>query len=362
MLGDLVKTLDSCRGRVLKLPKIQQNRNRSQLRTISVKPQEQKTTFNDSEEFSGRSTSKLDTSKLDSSILFKTRRPRASIRPIQMMSMRTQQTCDITAVVALIQQGPIRTSIKNLRITREQLQLYLCKFYPLTIAESILRIFKAPQLFSYQKYQQWVDKINKLDDEQSIRCVFQIYDFNQQGYITTSTIWDLLSKDYHSQAIEFDIFYLVSNKQVKDQLLRQGDPIIQNEKPNFSLPVSILGSKLKQSLQIQRRFTISPENRPRLQSKTISAGRSIDFTLEDDVTKKELQKLKFKKHQMITQIQIQQITDEDQKSMFIPNSKKEMKRISCIKCSIDINTFTEIWYPQRPQLYEDIIRRLTSTN
>ncbi|CAD8105269.1 unnamed protein product [Paramecium sonneborni] len=322
-----------------------------------------------SEEFTGRSSSKLSSSILLRQERRSTQSPQKLMRILSITQEVPQQLADVLGEISRIEQeSDIKLKcktiqIRNIRITKQQLIKYLQRHFPDIICEQIAKVFKIPQILSFNQYQQWIQKIENLDLKQQIRLCFLVYDINNQAEITTHNLVELL-KQNTNPSIELDILHMI--KQTKVQISNQINHDIK-QMNSYTLPMSVLRVKLDQSviLQQRRQSVISNDGRGRLFGK-VSQRNSFDINIDmdQDCTINQQKNTPTKKKVMlITQINK---TEQDFSFQGVLQYKSERKkRKSKIikdenKISIDLNGFINIWFPQKPNLFNDIVRILTA--
>ncbi|CAD8178274.1 unnamed protein product [Paramecium pentaurelia] len=322
-----------------------------------------------SDQFTGRSSSKL-----SSSILLRQERRNTQCHQklIRILSISQnevpQQLADVLGEISKIElesDAKLRCKtiqVRNIRIKKQQLVKYLQRHYPDIICEQIAKVLKIPQILSFNQYQQLIKKIENLDLKQQIRICFLVYDLNNQAEITTHNLVELLKLNANP-SIELDILHMI--KQTKVQISNQINNDIKQMNP-FTLPLSVLRVQLDQSVILsQRRYSvISNDGRRRLFDKN-NQRNSIDLNVEidQDCTNHSRNTPTKKKVMLITQI------NKDEQEIDIQGtiqykSERKKKRSKIMKdenkISIDLNRFLNIWYPQKPNLFNDIIRTLTA--
>ncbi|CAD8180706.1 unnamed protein product [Paramecium octaurelia] len=322
-----------------------------------------------SEEFTGRSSSKLSSSILIRQERRNTQSPQKLMRILSISQEEVpQQLADVLGEISRIE---LETDIKlrcktiqvrNIRIKKQQLVKYLQRHYPDVICEQIAKVFKIPQILSFNQYQQWIQKIENLDLKQQIRLCFFVYDINNQSEITTNNLVELLKSNTNA-SIELDILHMI--KQTKAQISNQINNDIK-QMNSFTLPLSVLRVKLDQSvvLQQRRQSVLSNDGRGRLFGK-ISQRNSFDLNMDVDQDSSNHAKTTPTKKKVML---ITQINNNDQEYAFtgiIQNKSEKKKKKSKIlkdenKISIDLNGFLNIWFPQKPNLFPDLLRILTA--
>ncbi|CAD8098436.1 unnamed protein product [Paramecium primaurelia] len=322
-----------------------------------------------SEEYTGRSSSKLSSSILIRQERRNTQSPQKLMRILSISQEDVpQQLADVLGEISKIEMEAdiklrCRTiQVRNIRIKKQQLVKYLQRHYPDIICDQIAKVLKIPQILSFNQYQQWIQKIENLDLKQQIRLCFLIYDINNQGEITTNNLVELLK--YNSNpSIELDILHMI--KQTKAQISNQINNDIK-QMNSYTLPLSVLRVKLDQSviLQQRRQSVLSNDGRGRLFGK-VSQRNSFDLNMEIDQDCQNHPKNTPTKKKVIL---ITQINNNEQdyafQSIIQYKSEKKKKKSKILKdenkISIDLNGFLNIWFPQKPNLFNDIMRILTA--
>ncbi|CAD8199181.1 unnamed protein product [Paramecium pentaurelia] len=322
-----------------------------------------------SEEYTGRSSSKLSSSILIRQERRNTQSPQKLMRILSISQEDVpQQLADVLGEISKIEMETdiklrCRTiQVRNIRIKKQQLVKYLQRHYPDIICDQIAKVLKIPQILSFNQYQQWIQKIENLDLKQQIRLCFLVYDINNQGEITTNNLVELL-KYNTNPSIELDILHMI--KQTKAQISNQINNDIK-QMNSYTLPLSVLRVKLDQSviLQQRRQSVISNDGRGRLFGK-VSQRNSFDLNMEiDQDCQNHPKNTPTKKKVML----ITQINNNEQdyafQSIIQYKSEKKKKKSKILKdenkISIDLNGFLNIWFPQKPNLFNDIMRILTA--
>ncbi|CAD8184178.1 unnamed protein product [Paramecium pentaurelia] len=329
------------------------------------------------DQFTGRSSSKLTSSIL---IVKQERRNTASPSKIKrILSLcqddNIQQLSDVLGEISRIEletdlkQKSQTLLLRNIRINKQQFIKFLERTYPIIICQQIAKAFKVPPIMSAQEYKQLIDKLEYLDVKSQIRLCFLIYDFNNQGYITTHDLVEIL-KYNNNQAVEKDLLHMI--KSTKTQISNQiNNDIIQNN--SFILPTSLLRVKLDRSviLQQRRQSLISHDGRGRCISR-LSQKNSPDLSVELDQDNNQQNKniTPIKKVVLITQInKMEQNTDSTNnliQGLQNYRSENQKKKIKIVKdenkISTDLTGFINIWFPNRPNIFQDIIKTLTEKN
>ncbi|CAD8184181.1 unnamed protein product [Paramecium octaurelia] len=249
--------------------------------------------------------------------------------------------------------------VRNIRINKQQLAKYLQRYYPDIICEQIVKVLKIPQILTFSQYHKLIRKIENLDLKQQIRVCFLFYDLNNQAEITTKNLIELLNQNGNPQ-IELDILHMI--KQTKIQISNQINNDVKQILPSI-LPLnqSVILSQGKQSV-------VSNDGR-RGQQGNVSQRNSLDFNIEidQDSTSHSRNTLTKKKIMLITQINKEEQELDVKNIVFYKSERKKNKskfmkdeNKNQNKISIDLNKFTNIWYPQKPNLFNDLLRNLTS--
>ncbi|CAK89921.1 unnamed protein product (macronuclear) [Paramecium tetraurelia] len=330
--------------------------------------------MNSIDQLTGRSSSKLTSSML---IVKQERRNTAS--PTKIMRILSlcqdenmQQLADVLGEISRIEletdlkQKSQTLLLRNIRINKQQFIKFLERTYPIIICQQIAKAFKVPQVMSVQEYKQMIEKLENLDLKSQIRLCFLIYDYNNQGYITTHDLVEIL-KYNNNQAVEKDLLHMI--KSTKTQISNQINNDIQQNHP-LVLPTSLLRVKLDRSVIInqRRQSIISYDGRGRCISR-ISQKNSPDLSVELD--QDNIQQTKnttaMKKVLLITQIHKMESNTNSTNNLIqglknykAEDQKKKNKTVKDEnKISTDLSGFINIWFPNKPNIFYDIIRTLT---
>ncbi|CAD8169366.1 unnamed protein product [Paramecium octaurelia] len=330
--------------------------------------------MNSIDQFTGRSSSKLTSSML---IVKQERRNTAS--PTKIMRILSlcqddnmQQLAEVLGEISRIEletdlkQKSQTLLLRNIRINKQQFIKFLERTYPIIICQQIAKAFKVPQVMSVQEYKQMIEKLENLDLKSQIRLCFLIYDYNNQGYITTHDLVEIL-KHNNNQAVEKDLLHMINS--TKTQISNQINNDIQQNN-SLLLPTSLLRVKLDRSviLNQRRQSIISYDGRGRCISR-ISQKNSPDLSveLEQDNNQQTKNATAMKKVLLITQIhKMEQNTNSTNnliqglKNYKTEDQKKKNKTVKDEnKISTDLSGFINIWFPNKPNIFYDIIRTLT---
>ncbi|CAD8109809.1 unnamed protein product [Paramecium sonneborni] len=330
-----------------------------------------------SNQFSGRNSSKL-----GSSILIVKQERRNTSSPQKIMRMlslyQNENISKLSDILAEISKIDLETDIKhksqtlqlrNIRINKQQFTKFLERIYPKIICDQIAKSLKIPQVLNAQEYKQLIEKLENLDLKQQIRLCFLIYDFNNQGYITTHDLVEIY-KNNNNQAIEMDLLHMI--KSTKTQISNQINNDIQQSN-SILLPSNLLKVKLDKSviLQQRRQSLILHDQRVRCMTR-ISQRNSFDLTqeIEQDTIQQNKNLTPIQKVVLITQItkmeQNNNSTDNLIQDLQNYKTEKQKNRIQVNKddnkIKTDLNAFINIWFPNKPNLFQDIIKTLTEKN
>ncbi|CAK91361.1 unnamed protein product (macronuclear) [Paramecium tetraurelia] len=308
-------------------------------------------------------------SKLLSSFLLRQER-KNTLSPSKMVGVLSnskeempQQFADVFGEINRIE---VESDNKNIRINKQQLATYLQRYYPDIICEQIVKVLKIPQILTFNQYYTLIRKIENLDLKQQIRVCFLFYDLNNQAEITTQNLVELLKQNANPQ-IELDILHMI--KQTKIQISNQINNDVKQILPSI-LPLSVLRVQLDQSviLSYRKQSVVSNDGRKGQKGK-VSQRNSLDLNIEidQDSTSHSRNTPTRKKVMLITQINKEEQKPDVQnlvqhKSERKKNKSKLMKdeNKNKNKISIDLNKFINIWYPQKPNLFNDLLRNLTA--
>ncbi|CAD8104361.1 unnamed protein product [Paramecium sonneborni] len=325
-------------------------------------------------------------SKLTSSIVIAKQERRNTASPQKIMHMvslyqnnNKQQISDILGEISKIEletdckQKCQTLLLRNIRINKQQLIKFLERSYPKIICDQIAKAFKIPQVLSAQEYKQLIEKLENLDLKQQIRLCFLIYDINNQGYITTQDLVELY-KNNINLALEMDLLHMI--KSTKTLISNQINSDIK-QCNSFILPQSFLKGKLDRSviLQQRRQSLMLNEGRGRCISRFSQKNSSdLSMELEDDTIQQTKNLTPIKKVVMITQITkmekntnstsnlIQSLQNYQTEKQKQKQKQKTQVKKDDNKIKTDLNSFLNIWLPNKPNLFDDIIKTLTEKN